>query len=431
MRVRRLTVMAMILHFAWWPLPAMAQSLQQVQHVVFIIKENHTYDNYFGQFPGGNGTTTGIFRGKKVPLTHATDATPDLCYLRKCAWEAYAFGLMDDFALGGGPGLASYRQYDQSDISGYWQLASEYVLADNFYSSVLGPSFPNHLMTVGAFTDAADNPNGQLLPQSSEVGWGCDTSREQVAMVQWGFVQFEAPCFNVQTLPDELDAAGVSWKYYAPQDGDLGYIWSALDAISHIRYGPDWQKVVPYQQLAIDAAAGNLPAVSWLIAPYEYSEHPPESVSAGMQWTLQELQALTSSPAWSSTVVFITWDDFGGWYDHVPPPQIDGRGFGFRVPLLIVSPFAKQGYILHDQGDFVSVVKFIEDRFGLPALGSRDATAFDLTDAFNFESDAGSATAQAQAASQLAPNASQSGSSLEGRTKKARTTTAAIPLATD
>jgi phospholipase C len=262
----------------------------------FHHQENHTYDNYFGQFPGGNGVTTGVSRGKKLPLTHAADSTPDLCHLRKCAWQAYDYGAMDDFALGGGHGLPSYQQYDQSDIAGYWQLASEYVLADNFFSSVLGPSFPNHLMTVGAFADAADNPDGQPLPKSSDDGWGCDTSGEQVAVVQWGFLQFVAPCFNVQTLPDELDAAGISWKYYAPQDGDLGYIWSALDAISHIRYGADWKKVVPYQQFAIDAAAGNLPAVSWLIAPYEYSEHPPESVSAGMNWTLQELQAVTSSP---------------------------------------------------------------------------------------------------------------------------------------
>jgi len=373
--------------WCWQPSLVMAQSLQQVQHIVFIIKENHTYDNYFGQFPGGNGAITGVLRGKTIPLKHAGPLFKDICHSRRCAWQAYDFGKMDKFVFGDAAGLPSYQQYAQSDIPGYWQLASEYVLADNFYSSVLGPSFPNHLMTVGAFTDAADNPDGLPLPNSSDEGWGCDTSGEQVAVVQWGFLQFVPPCFNVQTLPDELDAAGVSWKYYAPQDGDIGYIWSALDAIAHIRSGPDWKKVVPYQQLANDAADGNLPAVSWLIAPYEYSEHPPESVSAGMNWTLQELQALTSSPAWSSTVVFITWDDFGGWYDHVPPPEIDGRGFGFRVPLIIVSPFAKQGFILHDQADFVSVVKFIEERFGLPALGNRDATASDLSGAFNFETD--------------------------------------------
>ncbi len=159
---------------------------------------------------------------------------------------------------------------------------------------------------------------------------------------------------------------------------------SALDAIYHIRYGADWQKVVSFQQFAKDAAAGNLPAVSWLIAPYQFSEHPPYSVHGGMQWTLQQLQALTSGPDWASTVVFITWDDFGGWYDHVPPPEVDAVGLGFRVPLLVVSPFAKQGYILHDQSDFVSVVKFIEERFGLAPLTSRDANASDLTNAFNF-----------------------------------------------
>jgi phospholipase C len=264
-------------------------------------------------------------------------------------------------------------------------MASEYVLADNFYSSVLGSSFPNHLLSVGAFTDTADNPDGgAALGPSSGEGWGCDATKEKVASVQWGFLRSAAPCFDVKTLPDELDAAGVSWKYYAPPDGDVGYIWSALDAISHIRFGPDWKNVVPVDQFAADAAAGNLPAVSWLIAPYEYSEQAPNSVRAGMNWTLQQLQALTSGPGWPGTVVFITWDDYGGWYDHVAPPSIDGRGLGFRVPLIIVSPFAKQGYILHDQVDLVSIVKFIEERFGLAPLASRDAAASDLSNAFNF-----------------------------------------------
>ncbi|MGA2412483.1 MAG: alkaline phosphatase family protein [Candidatus Binataceae bacterium] len=383
--VKSISLIITIFLLAWWPpSPLWAQGIQQVQHIVFIIKESHAYDNYFGQFPGGNGTTTGLLRGKKVPLAHAADSTPGLCDLRNCAWQAYDFGAMDKFAFGGGHGLPSYEQYDQSDISGYWQLAGEYVLADNFFSSVLGPSFPNHLMTVGAFTDAADNPDHQLLPRAAGDGWGCDAPRDRVAWVQWGFLTLVAPCFNIETLPDELDAASISWKYYAPQNSDVGYIWSALDAISHIRFGADWNKVVPYQQFTSDAAAGNLPAVSWLIAPYEYSEQPPNSVRAGMQWTLQELQAVTSGPNWASTVVFITWDDFGGWYDHVAPPEIDSVGLGFRVPLLVVSPFAKQGYILHDQADFVSVVKFIEERYGLAPIGNRDASASDLANAFNF-----------------------------------------------
>jgi phospholipase C len=362
-----------------------AQGIKQVQHIVFIVKENHTYDNYFGQFPGGNGVTEGLYRGRTIHLSHAADSVPDICHSQGCAWQAYDGGRMDKFAFGNATNLPSYQQYNQHDISGYWDLASQYVLADNFFSSALGPSFPNHLLTVGAFTGAADNPNNLPAPSSGQ-GWGCDVSGilELVETLEFGFRELAAPCFDVRTLPDELDAAGISWKYYAPPSDIAGYQWSALDAIYHIRYGADWQKVVSFQQFAKDAAAGNLPAVSWLIAPYQFSEHPPYSVHGGMQWTLQQLQALTSGPDWASTVVFITWDDFGGWYDHVPPPEVDAVGLGFRVPLLVVSPFAKQGYILHDQSDFVSVVKFIEERFGLAPLTSRDANASDLTNAFNF-----------------------------------------------
>ena len=377
-------VFAGVLLLAGMALPALAQGIQQVQHIIFIVKENHTYDNYFGQFPGGNGVTEGLYRGRTIHLAHAPDAQPDICHSQACAWQAYDHGRMDNFAFGNATGLPSYQQYDQDDLAGYWNLASEYVLADNFFSSTLGPSFPNHLLTVGAFTGAADNPNNLPNPSSGE-GWGCDAGfTEEVDIIEFGFRFSAEPCFDVKTLPDELDAAGVSWKYYAPSSETAGYQWSALDAIGHIRNGSDWRKVVPYQQFVKDVASGNLPAVSWLIAPYQFSEHPPYSVRAGMQWTLQQLQALIGSSYWPSTVVFITWDDFGGWYDHVPPPEIDSVGLGFRVPLLVVSPFAKPGYILHDQADFVSVVKFIEERFGLPPLTTRDANVSDLANAFNF-----------------------------------------------
>ncbi len=362
------------------PTTAHAQGLQDVQHVVFIIKENHTYDNYFGQFPGGNGATTGYYRSKTIPLAHAADSVPDICHSRACAWRAFDNGAMDNFYFGSRR-LAPYSQYTQSDIPLYWGLASQFVLADNFFTTVMGPSFPNHLISVGAYTGAAHNPNNLAL---SGDGWGCDTKGQQVLTIKWGWHTFAPPCFDVTTLPDELSAASVSWNYYSPPVGDIGYQWSALDAINHIRYGKLWAQVVSSTRFATDATNGNLPAVSWLIAPLAYSEHPPSSVRAGMQWTYDQVQAVMNGPDWASTVIFITWDDFGGWYDHVAPPPADAAGLGFRVPLIIVSPFAKPGFILHDQADFVSVVRFIEERFGLAPLGPRDSSASDLMNAFNF-----------------------------------------------
>jgi phospholipase C len=364
------------------PAVARAQGIHKIQHVVFIVKENHTYDNYFGQFPGGNGTRTGSIHGKPIALTHAPDSAQDLCHSRRCAWASYDSGAMDKFETGG-RGLASYAQYTQADIPLYWQLASQYVLADNFFTSALGPSFPNHLITIGAFTGVAENPNGVPLGNADD-GWGCDSFGETVLTLHWGFPVFVAPCFDPPTLADELKAAGFSWKYYAPPAGDIGYLWSTFDAIRHIRDSREWNNVVPSGRFAADAEAGTLPAVSWLIAPFDFSEHPAASVKAGMNWTYSQVQAVMNGPDWPSAAIFITWDDFGGWYDHVPPPNVDDVGLGFRVPLIIVSPLAKPGFILHDQADFVSVVRFIEEDFGLAPLGPRDAAVSDLTNAFNF-----------------------------------------------
>jgi phospholipase C len=165
--MNRLLWACLPLLFFFGPALAQAQGIHKIQHVVFIVKENHTYDNYFGQFPGGNGTTTGSIHGKPIALAHAPDSAHDLCHTRRCAWTAYDLGAMDKFETGR-RGLASYAQYTQSDIPLYWQLASQYVLADNFFTSALGPSFPNHLITIGAFTGAADNPNGAALGNADE-----------------------------------------------------------------------------------------------------------------------------------------------------------------------------------------------------------------------------------------------------------------------
>ncbi|MGH7906456.1 MAG: alkaline phosphatase family protein, partial [Candidatus Binataceae bacterium] len=161
-----------------------------------------------------------------------------------------------------------------------------------------------------------------------------------------------------------------------------GYAWVSPDAIRHIRFGRDWRKVVDWRDFADDARAGDLPAISWLVAPFNFSEHPRFGVKQGMRWTVRQIDAVEHGPDWPDSVIFVTWDDFGGWYDHVAPPQVDGLGFGFRVPLLIISPLARQGYIFHQNADFSSLVKFIEVQFGLAPLNARDANANDLERAF-------------------------------------------------
>jgi phospholipase C len=363
------------------------KGMDKIKHIVFIVKENRTFDNYFGTFPGANGATMGtLSTGAVIPLGRAPDMTPrDIDHSYQAAVKAIDGGAMDKFDLIAGGNvngdLLSYTQYNEGDIPNYFTYARNFVLADEFFSSLKGPSFPNHLYTVGAQSGGAiNNPNSGR--------WGCDAaanSRVQV-MDDDGDISGVYPCFDFDTLADRLEDEGLSWKYYAPGQDKSGYIWSALDAIKHIRLTSLWtQHVVPTEQFVQDAQNGELPAVSWLVTSVGLSEHPPASVCMGENWTVEQLNALMQGPEWDSTVVFLTWDDFGGFYDHVAPPVVDNFGFGPRVPLLIISPWVKRGHITHSTLEFSSVLKFIEERFDLDPLTERDEDANDLIDSFDFD----------------------------------------------
>lgn len=372
--------------------PTMAQGINQIQHIVFIIKENHSFDNYFGTFPGANGATTGkISTGQVLFLGHTPDQSRDLGHTYNDAVVSIDSGKMDKFDVGVtlcnvNGDYQCMSQYQQSDLPNYWTYAQTFTLADNMFSSLEGPSFPNHLYTVAAQSGGAignpNDPNNQTSPI-----WGCDAGATSTVTVMdtSGKKSEVFPCFDFQTLADSLQTAGVTWKYYAPSKGQSGYVWSALDAISHIRNGSLWgTNVAPYAQFTTDALAGTLPSVSWLVPDGPDSEHPSASVCAGENWTIQQINAVMQGPDWGSTVIFLTWDDFGGFYDHVAPPAPDIYGLGPRVPLLIISPFSKPGYISHIQYEFSSVLKTIEERYGLASLSSRDASANDMLDSLNF-----------------------------------------------
>jgi len=367
--------------------PPVPPGLRRIRHIVFIIKENRTFDNYFGTFPGADGATAGtISTGEVIPLGHTPDKTPrDIGHSWQNALTAIDEGKMDRFDhIPGGNVNGDYLAYTQlteADIPNYFAYARHFVLADHMFSSLTGPSFPNHLYTVGAQSGGAINN-----PQRTPNVWGCDSDDgATVAVLQAdGTTTQEFPCFDFQTLADRLRAARVTWKYYAPQKGEPGYIWSALDAIAHIRLTALWeQHVVPDTQFVEDAAQGTVPAVSWLVTG-RASEHPPDSTCVGENWTVQQLNAVMQGPQWPSTVVFITWDDFGGFYDHVPPPLVDQFGFGPRVPLLIISPYAKPGVIVHTVYEFSSLLKFVETRYRLAPLTARDQAANDLLDSLDF-----------------------------------------------
>ncbi len=375
----------------------------RIQHIVFFVKENRSFDNYFGKFPRAAGAITGVTStGQTVPLLPDPDIEPsDLCHDEPCALTAMDNGKMDQFDIMQGvpgetvpvtPNLRSYVQFDQSTIPNYWAYASTYTLADHMFSSMWGPSFPNHLYTIAAQNGGVigdpDSAGVQLLP-----AWGCDSPSGTTVSILSADLQTTTtayPCFEFTTLGDRIDEAqssnaALTWKYYAPSQGQSGYEWNAYDTINHIRYGPDWKvNIVPETQFVTDAMNGNLASVNWVITPENISDHPPASVCAGENDSVSKINAVMQGPQWGSTAMFLFWDDFGGYYDHLPAPQIYTYGLGPRVPLLIISPYAKPAYVSPTIYSAASLLSFAENVFGLPPLLDTDTLANNVADSFDF-----------------------------------------------
>jgi phospholipase C len=365
-----------------------------IEHVVFIFKENRSFDNLFGEFPGADGTTSGIVStGERMTLRRTPNRMPrDLGHGWVDAHVAIDNGKMDRFDLvqdGSIDGdFLSMSQYLAADIPNYWSYAEHFALGDRMFSSLAGPSFPNHLYSVAAQSGGAIEIPVAPPPQPFPT-WGCDADERTTVQVldSNGAISTEFPCFNLPTVADALEAANVSWRYYAPQQGQPGYIWSALDGIAHIRFGPLWtERVAPSDQFATDAMNGALPAVSWLIPDMPVSDHPRSSLGmcAGENWTVQQINAVMQGPDWPTTAIVLTWDDFGGFYDHVVPPWADQFGLGPRVPLIVISPYVKEGVVSHTVYEVASVLQLIENRFNLSPLTNRDAEANSLLDLFDF-----------------------------------------------
>jgi phospholipase C len=360
-----------------------------IRHIVIMDKENRTFDSMFGTFPGANGATTYVGQdGRTYLLAHQPDhLVTDVSHTWQNARDAYNGGRMDRFwhiddAVQDGIDVAD-SQFYRSDIPNYWTYAQTFSLDDAFFSNIMGPSFPNHLYAVAGQAANTDSNTGSSR-------WGCDgpsTIRVEERATN-GDAAHAFPCFDFPTLADLLDARQLSWKYYAPAIDQSGYIWNALDAIRHIRFGPEWSThVVDYSRFVQDAAAGTLPAVSWLVEPGRYSDHPPASICAGENWTVQQINAIMRNPdEWAHTAIILTWDDFGGFYDHVPPPPGPNPQimYGFRVPAIIISPYARAHTIDHTFYSFSSLLRFAEETFQLPPLTTQDADASGLAGSFNF-----------------------------------------------
>ena len=344
------------------------------------MQENRSFDNLFNGFPGADTVQSGMNGTASIPLKPVSLGDPrDLEHSHTQWAEDWDNGAMDGFAQSGS--TLPYSYVPESEVEPYWALARQFVIGDRMFQSNTGPSFVAHqYMIAGQSANVVENPTGSV--------WGCDAAPGTTAAVlgaDGSELPGVYPCFDYQTIADLLDEKGVTWRYYAPASGDSFFILSAYQAIRHIRFGNDWNDNVisPQSRVLTDIQHGELAQVTWIIPDFAHSDHPG-SGSEGPDWVASIVNAIGSSPFWNSTAIFITWDDWGGWYDHVAPTKVDAMGPGFRVPLLVVSPYAKHGYISHHFHEASGFISFIEHNFDLGTLGARDAGSDAYSDCFDY-----------------------------------------------
>ena len=371
-------------------LPAAAVGASKPQtpitHFVSLMQQNHSFDNYFGTYPKANGIPAGTCmpinparpQAKCVKPFHLGDrVAPDLPSNEEVFQGQYRGGRMNGFINGLrettgriNPTVMGY--YDESDIPFYWNVADEYVLFDNFFASSHGSSVRNAMYWM---TGTPGNYTGQSIPPD---GFG-----------------------DLTTIFDRLQARGISWKVYI-QNYDPGINfrsarrnersaqinWMPLLAYNRYLDDPELRRhLVDLNEYFDDLRSGSLPNVSYIVAPSGgSSEQAPGTTVAGQRFVKKLMNALIRSSSWKSSAFMWTYDGWGGWYDHVRPPQVDSFGYGFRTPALLVSPYARRGYVHHGRFDFTSILKFIEENWRIEPLASRDRQARSFMNAFNFTS---------------------------------------------
>lgn len=364
---------------------------EKIEHVVWIIQENHSFDNYFGTFPGADGlppsTCLPKLPGSKacVKPFHMPSGQPllDLEHSWETAHAAYDNGTMDGFVwTEGTPYTMGY--YDKSDIPNYWNYAHRYTLCDRFFSSEMTGSSPNHVFTVAAQSGEINNI-GSLEALKRETD--DDDGFSFASIVKRFTGQNVTWKYYVETQPSSTGSAAINahlshLAYPNPKEFTL---WNPLPGFKSIRdNSAEMGRLVSQDDYFEDIKKGTLPQVAWLVPDFQDSEHPPEPLAQGMWYVTRLINAVMQSPYWKNTVIFLTWDDYGGFYDHVPPPEVDAYGYGPRVPMIVISPYARQGYVSHYDYDFTSVLKFIEQRWNLKHLTPRDGRANGMSDCFDF-----------------------------------------------
>jgi len=372
-----------------------------IAHVVVVIQENRSFNDLFAKYPGARGATVGkMSDGRAVKLTKGDLSYPnDLGHGWGTFLQDYDGGKMDGFNLEGGgdgklAGTAPYQYIDPKQVAPYWDIAKSYVLADEMFSTQGSGSYTAHQDLIRGGTEL--NGSESIIDFPSHAPWGCDAPKNTTTAVLTVQTQKYLPdggpfpCLKYATLRDLLDAKGVSWKYYSPpvKIGHSGALWNAFDSIRAVRYGGEWKANVTRSSGAIfsDIKENKLPSVAWLIPDGANSDHPGTGKDTGPSWVAGVVNAVGESKYWSSSAIVIVWDDWGGFYDPVPPPFRDHTGgLGFRVAMLVVSPYARKGRVSHTQYEFGSILRFIENTWHLGRLGTSDVRATSIGDCFDFK----------------------------------------------
>ncbi|MGB6518463.1 MAG: alkaline phosphatase family protein [Candidatus Cybelea sp.] len=376
-----------------------ATGARKITHVVYIVQENRSFNNLFMGYPGAETVSSGKnSKGKTVKLQPVSLKTAYEMDHSAQAMFAACDGTgklpgtdcrMDGFDQEGqflGPKNGQYAYVPQSETKPYWDMAHQWVLADQMFQSQLDESFIAHQYVIAA--QAASTVN---LPSGP---WGCQGGKGDKIHTITKDRNVMGPsiqaCYDYQTLGDELDTAKLSWRFYASQYGSRGSgggaMWSSYQAVRHIVYGPDWKNVIsPNWKFITDVRAGKLASFTWITPVGDDSDHTDFGGGYGPSWVSALVNTIGKSKFWDSTAIFVQWDDWGGLYDPVPPPFKGADSLGFRVPLLVISPYARKNRVSHVQYETASVLRFAEDLFGLAQLAAADQRATSpARDCFDF-----------------------------------------------
>src|SRR5580700_3910075 len=367
----------------------------KIAHIVIIVQENRSFNNLFYGFPGAKTVKYGYnTSGEKItlgPIGLETDWDIEHQlggFLAACngtgsypGTDCQMNGFDNEYWGCSSCPNAPYSYVPHSETKPYFFMGKHYVLADQMYASNLdASSFISHQYIIaGQASSAVNYPDG---------AWGCEYSGETISTItqerQYG--SYIPMCFNNNTLGAEMDTAGLSWAYYASSVYGDGGIWSAYQNIAPIYHGPDWSNDVisPQTNFFSDVSNGNLRSLSWVTPTCENSDHAGCGAKTGPAWVASLVNAIGKSKYWDNTAIFIFWDDYGGWYDPAAPKKLDYDGLGLRIPMLVVSSYAKKGHVSHVHYEHGSILRWIENLFDLGQLSASDTRATPPDDAFNF-----------------------------------------------